>query len=114
MAKIRQVDVAMLDKPKAAPRSHELSPKAQERIAQQRAFTQMISKIDDPATVFEIRLDPDEKALTVRQRLMKAAQDAGRDIVVRKSEKGWLVGLATPERRSRRGRRKTTAAAATA
>jgi hypothetical protein len=110
MVKIRQVDVSMLDKPKSAPRSRELSPKAQERLAQQRQFTQMITKIEDPATVFEVRLDPQEKALTVRQRLMKAAQDAGRDIVVRKSEKGWLVGLATAERRSRRGRRKANAA----
>jgi hypothetical protein len=112
MVKIRQVDVAMLDKPKATPRSRELSPKAQARIAQQRQFTQMISKIDDPATVFEIRLDPDEKPLTVRQRLLKAAQDAGREIVVRKSEKGWLVGLATPERRGRRGRRRKNAPSA--
>jgi hypothetical protein len=110
MVKIRQVDVAMLDKPKAsATRTRELSPKAQERLAQQRQFTQMISKIDDPKMVFEVRLDADEKALTVRQRLMKAAHDAGRDIVVRKSDKGWLVGLATPDRRSRRGRRKSSA-----
>ena len=111
MAKIRQVDVSMLDKPKASPRSRELTPKQQERLAQQRQFSQMISKISDPSTVFEVRLDPDEKALTVRQRLMKASQDAGRDIVVRKSDKGWLVGLATPERRSRRGRRKANASA---
>jgi hypothetical protein len=112
MAKIRQVDVSMLDKPKAsAARPRELSPKAQERLAQQRQFAQMISKIEDPNTVFEVRLDPDEKALTVRQRLMKAAQDARRDIVVRKSDRGWLVGLATPERRSRRGRRKAGASA---
>jgi hypothetical protein len=111
MAKIRQVDVAMLDKPKAAPHSRELSPRAQERLAQHRQFTQMISKIEDPNTVFEVRLDAGEKALTVRQRLMKAAQEAGRDIVVRKSEKGWLVGLATADRRSRRGRRKAIASA---
>lgn len=111
MAKIRQVDVAMLDKPKAATQQRKLSPKAQERLAQQRQFMHMIAKIDDPNTVFEVRLEGNEKALTVRQRLMKAAQDAGRDIVVRKSEKGWLVGLATPERRSRRGRRKNTASA---
>jgi hypothetical protein len=111
MAKIRQVDVSMLDKPKTAQKTRALSPKAQARLDQQRRFTQMISKIDDPNTVFEVRLDPDEKALTVRQRLMKAAHDAGRDIVVRKSDKGWLVGLATPERRSRRGRRKAGASA---
>jgi predicted RNase H-like nuclease len=110
MAKIRQVDVALLDRPKTAARPRELSPKAQARLAQHRQFMQMISKIKSPETVFEVRLDADEKALTVRQRLMKAAEDAGREIVVRKSEKGWLIGMATPERRSRRGRRRANAA----
>ena len=112
MVKIRQVDVDMLDKPKAArAASRELSPKAKARLAQQKQFERMLNRIGDRDTVFEVRLDKDDKALTVRQRLMKASQDAGRDIVVRKSEKGWLVGLATPERRSRRGRRKATASA---
>ena len=111
MAKIRQVDVAMLDRPKTpAAKSRQLSPAAQARLAQHKQFMRMISKINDPAIVFEIRLERSEKPLTVRQRLMKAAQEAGRDIVVRKSEKGWLIGLATPDRRSRRGRRKSAAA----
>jgi hypothetical protein len=110
VVKIRQVDVTMLDKPKTAARSRELSPKAQERLAQHRQFVQMISKVDDPNTVFEVRLDAGDKALTVRQRLMKAAQEAGKDIVVRKSDRGWVIGLATPERRSRRGRRRASAA----
>jgi hypothetical protein len=109
MVKIRQVDVAMLDRPQPAPAQRALSPKAQARQAQHRQFMSMISKISDPATVFEVRLEGDEKPLTVRQRLMKAAEEAGREIVVRKSEKGWLVGLETPERRSRRGRRKASA-----
>jgi hypothetical protein len=110
MAKIRQVDVAMLDKPKSAPRPRQLSPQAQARLAQQNQFKRMINKIKDANTVFEVRLEPGEKALTVRQRLMKAADEVGKDIVVRKSDKGWLVGLATPERRSRRGRRRASAA----
>ncbi len=111
MAKIRQVDVAMLDKPKetrATPR--ELTPKQRERLEQQRQFERMLSRLSDRDTVFEVRLDADEKPLTVRQRLMKAASTVNKEIVVRKSEKGWLVGMATPERRSRRGRRKANAA----
>lgn len=110
MVKIRQVDVAMLDKPKAsrAP-AREMSPRARERLAQQRQFERMLSKVADRDTVFEIRLDGEEKALTVRQRLMKAAEATGKDIVVRKSERGWLVGMATPDRRSRRGRRRASA-----
>ena len=108
MVKIRQVDVSMLDRPKeAAAKPRELSPAAAARQKQHRQFVRMIAKVSDPSTVFEVRLDGNEKALTVRQRLMKAADEAGREIVVRKSDKGWLVGLATPERRSRRGRRKS-------
>ena len=112
MVKIKQVDVAMLDKPKVsrAP-ARELSPKARERQAQQRQFERMLAKVEDRDTVFEIRLDGTEKALTVRQRLMKAAEATGKDIVVRKSERGWLVGMATDDRRSRRGRRRASTAA---
>lgn len=111
MVKIRQVDVAMLDKPKnerAAQR--ELSPRAKERQAQERQFKSMLTRITDRDSVFEVRLDDSEKPLTVRQRLMKVAEEQGKEIVVRKSDKGWLVGLATPDRRSRRGRRKASAA----
>lgn len=107
MVKIRQVDVAMLDKPKSARRpARELSPRARERLAQQRQFERMLSRIKERDDVFEVRLQGNEKPLTVRQRLMKAAQATGKEIVVRKSDKGWLVGMATPDRRSRRGRRK--------
>lgn len=112
MVKIRQVDVAMLDKPKSVPaRARELSPKAAARLAQHKQFVRMLSKVSDRDTVFEVRLDRTEKPVTVRQRLMKAAEEAGREIVVRKSEKGWLVGMATPERRSKRGRRRSSASA---
>ena len=110
MVKIRQVDVAMLDRPKASARTaRELTPRQRERLEQQRQFERMLSRISDRDTVFEIRLDGTEKALTVRQRLMKAAQATGKDVVVRKSEKGWLVGMSTPDRKSRRGRRKASA-----
>lgn len=109
MVKIRQVDVTMLDKPKATrsgPR--ELSPRARERMEQERQFKRMLSRVSDRDSVFEVRLDDSEKPLTVRQRLMKVAEEQGKEIVVRKSERGWLVGLATPDRRSRRGRRKSS------
>jgi len=110
MVKIRQVDVSMLDKPRtAAGRPRQLSPKAQARLAQHRQFVRMLNKVKDPNAVFEVRLEASEKPLTVRQRLMKAAEEAGKEIVVRKSEKGWLVGMATPDRRSRRGRRRSSA-----
>ena len=110
MVKIRQVDVALLDKPKAtraAPK--ELSPRARERLEQQKQFERMLTRIGDRDTVFEIRLEGDEKPLTIRQRLMKAAEATGKEVVVRKSDKGWLVGMSTPDRKSKRGRRKASA-----
>ena len=107
MVKIRQVDVAMLDKPKSSsPSARELTPRARERLAQQKQFERMLTRIGDRDTVFEIRLEGDEKALTVRQRLMKAAEATGKEVVVRKSDRGWLVGMSTPDRKSKRGRRK--------
>lgn len=110
MVKIRQVDVTMLDKPKGTrAASREMSPRARERMEQERQFKRMLSRVSDRDSVFEVRLDGDEKPLTVRQRLMKVAQELNKEIVVRKSERGWLVGLATPDRRSKRGRRRAAA-----
>ena len=112
MVKIRQIDATMLDKPKAkrsAPRA--LSPRATERLSQERKFKRMLAKLTDPNAAFEVRFEAADKPLTVRQRLLRAAQEDGKEIVVRKSEKGWLVALATPERRSRRGRRRASASA---
>jgi hypothetical protein len=108
LVKIRQVDVSTLDKPKSGGTARELTPKQRERQAQQRQLTRMLTRITDRDSVFEVRVDRTEKPLTVRQRLMRAAEDQGKEIVVRKSERGWLVGLATPDRRSRRGRRRGT------
>src|SRR5262245_22526915 len=112
MVKIRQVGAEMLDKPKATRATpRELTPRQKERLAQQKQFERMLRKVNDRDTVVEVRLEAGEKALTVRQRLMKAAEATGKEIVVRKSEKGWLVGLSTPDRKSRRGRRPASAKA---
>jgi hypothetical protein len=105
--RIRQVDVSMLDKPKAAAKPRALSPKALARQKQQRQLVRMVDQVNSPNDVFEVRLGAEDKALTMRQRIMRAAQEAGKEVVVRKSEKGWFVAMATPERRSKRGRRKS-------
>jgi hypothetical protein len=107
--RIRQVDVAMLDKPKASAKPRALSPKALARLRQHKELVKTIGQINGPQDVFEIRLGGDEKPLTMRQRIMRAAEEAQKEIVVRKSEGGWLIGLATPERRSKRGRRRKAA-----
>ena len=107
VVRIQKVDVAMLDKPKAAARPRALSPKALARLKQHRQLVKTIGQVTSAKDVFEIRLGGDEKPLTMRQCIMRAAEEARKEIVVRKSDKGWLIGLATPERRSKRGRRKT-------
>jgi len=106
MVKIRRADASLMDNPRrSGPARRELSPKARERQQQHRQLTRLVSQISDPAQVFEVRLGPAEKPATIRQRLLRAAAEADREIAVRKSEKGFLVGLMTPERRSRRGRK---------
>ena len=111
MARIQRVDSTMMDAPpraRAGAPKKELTPAQRERQRQQRQFTRMIGQLSDQSVVFEVRLGRDEKPITVRQRLLRAAEDANREIAVRKSANGFLVGLMTPGRRSNRGRRKAT------
>jgi hypothetical protein len=104
--KIRRADAALMDNPKRATNGqHALTPKQLERQQQNRQLVRLVSQINDAGQVFEVRLGPNEKPATIRQRLLRAAADANREIAVRKSENGFLVGLMTPERRSKRGRK---------
>ncbi len=99
-----------MDGPKSRGADDELTPEQRERQRQQRQFARLMSQLDDdPSIVFEVRLDKDEKPVTVRQRLLRAASDAGKEVAVRKSPNGFLVALMTPERRSNRGRKKASA-----
>jgi hypothetical protein len=90
---------------KAARPTRELSPAAKEREQQQRQFKRLIAQLKGPEQVFVVRLDANEKAITIRQRLLRVAADAKVEIAVRKHDDGFLVGLLTPERRTNRGRR---------
>lgn len=106
MVKIRKADAALMDTPKAAAKRPELTPLQRERLRQQRQFTRLIRGLHGPEDVFEVRLDKSDKAPTVRQRLMKVADEQGVDIAVTKHGDGFLIGMMTPERRARRrGRR---------
>ncbi|HVA84954.1 MAG TPA: hypothetical protein VNF73_01420 [Candidatus Saccharimonadales bacterium] len=100
-------DASVLDAPK--PRPKELSPAALARQKEYARLRDMVSKLTEPSQVYEIVLDSSEKALTVRQRLLKVAKELGKEIVVRKYGNGFAVGLMTPERRSRRGRKAKSA-----
>jgi hypothetical protein len=112
MARIQRVNADVMDAPKrrATAVAKELTPEQRERQRQQRQFTRMISQLNGPNDVFEVRLGKDEKAVTVRQRLLRAASEANKEVAVRRSESGFFVGLMTPERRSNRGRKKAAAA----
>lgn len=102
MVKIVRVSAdAMLPQAKRAVARKALSP-AQAAIRQ---FEKMVRKIDTPADVFEVAVGNDDQPITVRQRLLRAAALAGKEVAVRKSPRGFYVGLMTPERRSNRGRK---------
>jgi hypothetical protein len=113
MVKVRRVSATLMDKQNAPSKSQRpLSPRALERQKQERQFERLLRKLRSPDDVFEIDLGPEEKAVTVRQRLLQVARGAAIDVAVRRRENGFLVGLMTPDRKERRGRRssKTTAA----
>ena len=105
MVRVRKADPALMDKAGQQPRK--LSPAAQKREQQQRRLKRLIGQLKGPQDVFEVRLDPTEKPITIRQRLLRAAADANVEIAVRKHGSGFLVGLLTPERRTNRGRRQS-------
>lgn len=108
MSKIRELkDASVLDAPR--PRPRELSAAALARQKEYGRLRDLMGKLNDPGQVYEIVLDSTEKPLTVRQRLLKVAAESGKDIVVRKYGNGFAVGLMTPERRSRRGRKPKSA-----
>jgi hypothetical protein len=107
MVTVRKADPALMDK--GSKTRKELSPAAREREQQQRQFKRMIGQLKGPEQVFEVRLDPSEKPITIRQRLLRVAAEANVEIAVRKHGDGFLVGLLTPERRTNRGRRAAAA-----
>jgi hypothetical protein len=108
VSKIRELkDASILDSPAARPRP--LSPAALARQKEYARLRDLMGKLTDPSQVYEVVLEANEKPLTVRQRLLKVAAESGKEIVVRKYGNGFAVGLMTPERRSRRGRKPKSA-----
>jgi hypothetical protein len=95
-------DPSVLNAPKAEPRP--VSALAQRRQRQYEDFRELLRQLTDEETVFQLTLDPDDKPITVRQRLQRVAAEAGVEIAVRKHANGFAVGRMTPERRSNRGR----------
>jgi len=111
MVKVHKVDRSIMDKPPRTAVTRQPTPAELEREKRKRQFKRLIADLQGPDDVYEVVLEPDEKAITMRQGLLKAAAEAGVQIAVRKSAKGLVVGLLTPERRTNRGRRPTAAVA---
>jgi hypothetical protein len=106
MARYRKVDAEVMRRPaKRAARGRPRSP-------EQEALVRRIKTITDESIVYEVVLDANEKPATVRQQILRASKIAGVEVAVKKSADGFYVGLMTPERRSRRGRRPASQAAA--
>ncbi len=81
-------------------RSGRRSPEADVQIAQ---FRELLSALRTPSDAFLIELDPSDKPITVRARFLRTARSMGTEVVIRKHPKGFVVGLMTPERRTRQG-----------
>ena len=111
--KIRKTDPTAMSPARAAAGPRPLSPRAQARLEQYEQMRRsVVARLQGPDDVFEIRLEAGEKAATIRQRLLKVAADQQVEIAVRMRGDSLLVGLMTPERRTRRGRRPKAAASA--
>ena len=110
MVKVRKVDRSMMDKPKKKAVVRPPTPAELEREKRRRQFKRLVEDLKGPDDVFEVILEGDEKPITIRQGLLKVAAETGSQIAVRKSEKGFYVGLLTPDRHTNRGRRATVKA----
>ena len=108
--KIRKSDPAAMS-PKRVAAARPLSPRARARLEQTELLNKaVLSKLNGPEDVFEVKLEAGEKAATIRQRLLRAAADRNLEIAIRIRDDSVFVGLMTPERRSRRGRKPKAAA----
>jgi hypothetical protein len=105
MPTYKKVDAEVMQRPtKRATRGRPISP-------EQEALIRRIRSISDDSVVYEARLSGGEKPATVRQQLLRAAKLAGVEIAVKRSPDGFYFGLMTPERRSNRGRKPSSASA---
>jgi hypothetical protein len=112
VVKIRSVsDPSVMEYRPPAAKPKELSPRAKARLEQERLFrSRVVNRLTDESKVVRVRLEAGEKPLTIRRRLQKVAEDAGKDIAIRQVDDGFYVGLMTPARRPRRGRPRATRA----
>jgi hypothetical protein len=100
MPKYRKVDADVMTRPaRRSSRGRPISPEHEALVKRMRTIT-------DESVVYEASLGAGEKPATVRQQLLRAAKLAQVEIAVKRSPSGFYFGLLTPERRSKRGRRR--------
>jgi hypothetical protein len=69
-----------------------------ERQPQALAAIRRIRTIRTPDDVYEVIPDRGESLQAVHKRLQRASRAAGVETVIRRSPRGYYIGLATPER----------------
>ena len=94
---INKVSAAVFDR-QPKPAGRQPSPQQLELIAR-------IKTIRNERDVYEVLLTGDEKPVTVRQQILRAAKAAEVEIAVKRSPHGFYIGLLTPERTRGRGRK---------
>ncbi len=112
MVKVRKVSSALLDA-RAQTAERAQSPAQIARQKREGQLRRLVEGIMGPDDVFVVTPSDGEKASTIRASLRRVAAGLGRerDVIVRKHEDGFVVGLSTPGREaSRRGRRPGSAA----
>jgi hypothetical protein len=104
--KIRKVAAAAMDQKPEAVLQKQPSARDLQRIEIEQ---QIIGRLADESVVLAIDPEEGEKPATLRQRILRVAKDKGVEVAIQVKQDGdgqrLLVGLMTPERRSRRGRR---------
>lgn len=99
MPAFRVVDPAALLKPVTPARTaRQVDPELAKMVTR-------IKTIVDATVVYEVSLEAGEKAPAVRQKLLRAAKLADVQVAIKKSPKGFYIGMMTPARRSKAGRK---------
>jgi hypothetical protein len=104
--KIRKVAASAMSPKTEVATSRQPSARDLQRIEIEQ---QIIGRLTDESVVLAIDPEDDEKPATLRQRILRVAKDKGVEVAIQFKQDGegqrLLVGLMTPERRSRRGRK---------
>ena len=109
MPQFRRIDdPTALNASKAGPR--EKSPRIAELEREYQLYREQIGSLTAPEDLIEIVILEREKPATVRQRVLRVAGQMGVSVAVRKYGDNLALGLLTPERETKRGRPKRTAA----